>query len=83
MCMSWIWFILIGIVSGFLAGKIMRGSGFGLIVNLLVGIAGAIIGGWVFGFLNISIGSGLIGSLITSLIGAIILLFVISLFKKK
>jgi len=81
--MSWIWFILIGIVSGFLAGKIMRGSGFGLIVNLLVGIAGAVIGGWVFGFLNISIGSGLIGSLITSLIGAIILLFVISLFKKK
>ena len=81
--MSWIWFILIGIVSGFLAGKIMRGSGFGLIVNLLVGIAGAVIGGWVFDFLNISIGSGLIGSLITSLIGAIILLFVISLFKKK
>ena len=83
MCMNWIWFILIGILSGFLAGKIVKGSGFGLIVNLFVGIVGAVIGGWLFGLLNISIGSGLIGSLVTSLIGAVVLLLVISLFKKK
>ena len=81
--MNWIWFILIGILSGFLAGKIVRGGGFGLIVNLIVGIVGAVIGGWLFGLLNISIGDGLIGSLVTSLIGAIVLLLVISLFKKK
>jgi Predicted membrane protein len=83
MYMNWIWFILIGILSGFLAGKIVRGGGFGLIVNLIVGIVGAVIGGWLFGLLNISIGDGLIGSLVTSLIGAIVLLLVISLFKKK
>ena len=81
--MSWIWFILIGIAAGFLAGRIMKGSGFGLIINLIVGVIGAVIGGWVFDLLNISIGYGLLGSLITALIGAIILLFVISLFKKK
>jgi len=81
--MNWIWFILIGILSGFLAGKIVKGSGFGLIVNLIVGVVGAVIGGWLFGLLNISIGNGLIGSLVTSLIGAVVLLLVISLFKKK
>ena len=81
--MNWFWFILIGIVSGFLAGKIVKGSGFGLIVNLIVGVVGAVIGGWLFGLLNISIGNGLIGSLVTSLIGAVVLLLVISLFKKK
>ena len=81
--MNWFWFILIGILSGFLAGKIVKGSGFGLIVNLIVGVVGAVIGGWLFGLLNISIGNGLIGSLVTSLIGAVVLLLVISLFKKK
>jgi Transglycosylase associated protein. len=80
--MDFLWFILIGIAAGFLAGRIMKGSGFGLIVNLLVGIAGAVLGGWLFGILGIGIG-GLIGALVTALVGAIVLLWVISLFKKK
>ena len=79
--MNFIWFILIGIAAGFLAGKIMKGGGFGILINLLVGIIGAVIGGWVFGLLGISTDS-LIGSLITSVVGAIILLGVIALFKK-
>jgi len=81
--MSFIWFILIGIASGFLAGRIMKGGGFGLVINLIVGIVGAIIGGWVFGLLGLNIGGGIIGSLVTSVIGAIILLLIISLFKKR
>ena len=80
--MSWIWFILIGIVAGFLAGRIMKGKGFGLIINLLVGIAGGIIGGWVLGFLNISF-YGIIGNLIAATLGAVLLLFILSLFKKR
>lgn len=79
--MGWIWWIIIGAVAGWLAGKLMRGGGFGFIVNLLVGIAGAVIGGWVFGLLGIAAG-GVIGSLVTALIGAIILLWIISLFKR-
>jgi uncharacterized membrane protein YeaQ/YmgE (transglycosylase-associated protein family) len=59
----------------------MRGGGFGLLVNIIVGIAGAIIGGWVFGLLGIS-ASGILGSLITALVGAILLLWIISLFKR-
>ena len=46
--MGFIWYIIIGIVAGFLAGKIMRGGGFGLIINLLLGILGGVLGGWVF-----------------------------------
>ena len=62
--MSVIWYIIIGIVSGFIAGKIMRGGGFGLLINLLVGIIGGLLGGWVFGLLGIATG-GILGSLIT------------------
>lgn len=79
--MGWLWWIIIGAVAGWLAGKLMRGGGFGFIVNLLVGIAGAVIGGWVFGLLGISAG-GVIGSLVTALVGAILLLWIISLFKR-
>ena len=79
--MGWIWWIIIGAVAGWLAGKLMRGRGFGFIVNLLVGIAGAVIGGWVFGLLGIAAG-GIIGSLVTALVGAILLLWIISLFKR-
>jgi uncharacterized membrane protein YeaQ/YmgE (transglycosylase-associated protein family) len=79
--MGWIWWIIIGAVAGWLAGKLMRGGGFGFLVNLLVGIAGGVIGGWVFGLLGISAG-GVIGSLVTALVGAILLLWIISLFRR-
>ena len=81
MSMGLLWWIIIGAVAGWLAGKLMRGGGFGFLVNLLVGIAGGVIGGWVFGLLGIATG-GIIGSLVTALVGAILLLWVISLFKK-
>lgn len=61
----------------------MKGRGFGILVNLLIGVAGALIGGWLFKLLKISTGSGFWGSLITSLVGAIVLLFIISLFRRK
>ena len=79
--MGLIWWIIIGAVAGWLAGKLMRGGGFGFLVNLLVGIAGAVIGGWVFGLLGIATG-GIVGSLVTALVGAILLLWIISLFKR-
>ena len=80
--MGFLWSIIIGIVAGFVAGKLMRGGGFGLLVNLVVGIIGAVLGGWVFSFLGIST-SGIIGSLVTATVGAIILLWIISLFQKR
>jgi uncharacterized membrane protein YeaQ/YmgE (transglycosylase-associated protein family) len=83
MLMSWLGWIIIGAIAGWLAGKLMRGGGFGLVVNILVGIAGSVIGGWVFGLLGISAGSGVIPSFVTALIGAVLLLWIISLFRKK
>jgi uncharacterized membrane protein YeaQ/YmgE (transglycosylase-associated protein family) len=79
---NFLWPIIIGIVAGFLAGKVTKGKGFGVIVNLLVGVGGAILGGWLFDQLEISIGTGLLSTLITAFIGAIVLLFIINLLKK-
>lgn len=79
--MSFIWYILIGIVSGAVAGKLMRGGGFGWIVNLVVGIIGGVLGGWIFGILGIHT-SSIIGSLITSVVGAIFLLWIVGWLSK-
>ena len=79
--LGWLWFIIIGILAGFIAGRLMRGGGFGLIVNLVVGIIGAVLGGWIFGLLGIAAG-GIIGSLVTATVGAIVLLWIVSLFRR-
>jgi uncharacterized membrane protein YeaQ/YmgE (transglycosylase-associated protein family) len=79
--MDIIWFLIIGIVAGWLAGKIMRGGGFGLIGDLVVGVIGAVLGGFLFGMLGLS-ANGLIGSLVTATVGAIVLLFLIHLIKR-
>ena len=79
--MSFVWFIIIGALSGFIAGKIMKGGGFGLLVNIIVGIIGGILGGWIFSLFGFH-SSSIIGSLITSVVGAIVFLWLISLFKK-
>ena len=75
--------ILIGLAAGFISGLIMRGKGFGFIVNILVGIAGAVIGKWLFGEMGVSVGKGMAGTLFLAVIGAVVLLFVLSLSKKK
>ena len=78
---SLIWFLIIGIIAGWLAGKVMRGRGFGIIGDLIVGIIGAFIGGWVFGLIGIHAG-GAIGSIITAFAGALLLLFLIRLIRR-
>lgn len=79
--MHLIWFLVIGILAGFLAGKLVRGSGFGLLGDLVVGVVGAWIGGHVLGWLGI-VTWGLVGSLVTALLGAVILLWIIRLIKR-
>ena len=75
-------FLALGAVAGWLAGLIMKGGGFGLVTNIVIGIVGAIIGGFVFGLFGF-VSTGLIGSMITAVVGAIILLSIIGLFKKR
>ncbi len=74
-------FLLIGLIAGWLAGKFMKGQGFGLIGNMVVGVIGAFLGGFLFGILGIS-AAGLIGSIVTATAGAMALLFIVGLVKK-
>ena len=75
-------FLAVGAVAGWLAGKLMKGGGFGLVMNIILGIIGGIVGGWLFGVLGISAGGGLVGSLITAVVGAVVVIFVAGFFKK-
>jgi len=74
-------FLLVGIVAGWLAGKIMRGAGFGLFGDMVVGVLGAFVGGWLFSRLGV-VTAGIPGLLITALIGAMVLLFLLRLIKR-
>jgi len=73
--------LIIGAIAGWLAGVVMKGGGFGLLGDIVVGIIGAFIGGWLFGVLNIAVG-GPIGAVIMAFVGACVLLFVVRLIKK-
>lgn len=76
-----IWFLVVGLIAGWLAGKIMKGSGFGLLGDLVVGILGAVLGGWIFGMVGIA-AWGFLGSIIVALVGALVLLYVLRLLKR-
>jgi uncharacterized membrane protein YeaQ/YmgE (transglycosylase-associated protein family) len=73
--------LVVGIIAGWLAGKIVRGTGFGLLGDLLVGIAGAFVAGWLFPRLGIHLGTGILEEIIFSALGAIILLLVVGLIR--
>ena len=77
-----IWFLIIGLIAGFLAGKIMKGGGFGVVGDIVVGVIGAFLGGWLFGLLGVSTGNSLLGSIVTATIGAVVLLFQVRLVKR-
>jgi len=74
--------LIVGAVAGWLAGNLMRGGGFGLVGNIVVGIVGGLIGGYLFSRMGVSGGGGLVGSLVVSTIGAAILLFLVKLVKR-
>ncbi len=80
--MGFILYLVIGAIAGWLAGLIMKGRGFGLLGNIVVGIIGGFLGGFLFGLLGIS-GGNMLGSLFTALIGAVVLLFIVGLIKKS
>ena len=74
-------FLVIGAVAGWLAGMIIKGGGYGLVGDIIVGVIGSLIGGWLFGLLGIAAG-GLIGSIIAAVVGAIILLALLRLIRR-
>ena len=75
-----IW-LLVGAVAGWLAGMVVKGGGYGLIGNIIVGIVGALIAGWLLPRIGVSIGGGVIGAIIHAFIGAVILLVILRLIR--
>jgi uncharacterized membrane protein YeaQ/YmgE (transglycosylase-associated protein family) len=73
--------LFVGLVAGWLAGKIVRGTGFGIIGDILVGIAGAFISSWLFPQLGFHLGTGIVSEIIYSAIGAILLLLIVRLIR--
>ena len=76
-----IYWIVVGLIAGWLAGKVMKGGGYGVVVDIVLGILGAIVGGLVFGLLGLHAG-GLIGSIIVAFVGAVILVWITRQLKK-
>jgi uncharacterized membrane protein YeaQ/YmgE (transglycosylase-associated protein family) len=75
-----LWQIAIGILAGWLAGKIMRGRGFGVLLDLVIGIVGSLLGGFVFSLLGLY-SSSLIGSIVVATAGAVLLLYLVRMLK--
>ena len=80
--MEFVWFIIIGLVAGWLAGVVMKGGGYGVVGDIVVGIIGALVGGWLFSKMGVSAGGGLVGAIIVAFIGAVILIFLLRLIKR-
>jgi uncharacterized membrane protein YeaQ/YmgE (transglycosylase-associated protein family) len=74
--------LLVGVIAGWLAGQIVRGTGYGLVADLCIGIIGALIGSWLLPQLGIHLGSGIIAAIISATIGAILLLIILRLVNR-
>ena len=74
--------LIIGALAGWIAGSLVRGGGFGILGDIVVGIVGALLGGWLSGLLGISIGSGFIASLVIATIGAVILIVILRMIRR-
>jgi uncharacterized membrane protein YeaQ/YmgE (transglycosylase-associated protein family) len=81
--MQFVWFALVGLVAGWLAGQLMKGGGFGVVGDIVVGVLGALLGGFLFSSLGLSSGGGLLGAIIVATIGAVVLIFILRLIKRE
>lgn len=80
--MEFVWFILIGLIAGWLAGLLVRGGGFGVVGDIVVGVLGALLGGFLFRSLGLFPGGGLLSAILVATIGAIVLIFILRLIKR-
>jgi uncharacterized membrane protein YeaQ/YmgE (transglycosylase-associated protein family) len=77
-----IYIIVVGLIAGWATGKIMKGAGYGVLVDILLGIAGAIFGSWVLGLLGIYTSGGLIPSILVAILGAVLLVVIVRALKR-
>ena len=79
--MGLLYWIIVGLIAGWLAGQVMRGGGYGVLADIILGILGGIVGGWVFGTLGVWPTAGMLGSIIVAFIGAVILVAITRVLK--
>lgn len=79
--MGFLAWVVVGLIAGWLAGQVMRGGGYGVLLDIILGLVGGVVGGWVFGLLGIWPGGGMIGSIIVAFVGAVILVGITRLLK--
>ncbi len=77
-----IYWIIVGLIAGWLAGLVMKGGGYGILVDIILGILGGVLGGWLFGRLGIWPAGGVLGSIIVAFVGAVILVGITRLLKR-
>lgn len=77
-----LWWVLVGLVAGWATGKIMKGQGYGPLMDIVLGMAGAVVGGWVFGLLGIYPGGGFVPSVVVAIVGAILLTWIARKLRK-
>jgi len=77
-----IYSILVGLIAGWLAGQVMKGGGYGVLMDIVLGLLGGIVGGWVFGALGVWPGGGIVGSIVVSFVGAVLLVGITRMLKR-
>jgi uncharacterized membrane protein YeaQ/YmgE (transglycosylase-associated protein family) len=80
--MGFLAWIVVGLIAGWLAGQVMKGGGYGVLVDIILGLLGGLLGGWLFGQLGIGTGGSMVGSIIVAFIGAVILVGITRLVKR-
>jgi len=80
--MGFLAWIVVGLIAGWLAGQVMKGGGYGMVADIILGLVGGLLGGWIFGKLGISAGNGMIGSIFVAFVGAVILVGITRLLKR-
>jgi len=77
-----IYSIIVGLIAGWLAGQVMKGGGYGILMDIILGLLGGVLGGWIFSNLGVGSGGGLIGGIIVAFIGAVILVAITRALKR-
>ena len=80
--MGFLAWIIVGLIAGWLAGQVMKGGGYGVLVDIILGLLGGLLGGWLFGQLGLGAGGGMVGSIIVAFVGAVILVGITRLIKR-
>ena len=77
-----LYWVIVGLIAGWLAGVVMKGGGYGVLADIVLGLLGGILGGWIFSSLGIGAGGGLVGGIVVAFIGAVVLVAITRVLRR-